>query len=273
MDKDRIKEIVKGEYRQAALQVRSGGRSCCGTTLQENKLDAITNHIYSDEETRDLPVEAVTASFGCGNPTALADLRPGDIVLDLGSGGGIDVLLSAKRVGPRGKAYGLDMTDEMVELARENQIKAGLSNVEFLKGEIEQIPLPDASVDVIISNCVVNLSGEKERVLAEAFRVLRPGGRLAISDIVISGPMPTEIKLSLELWAGCVAGALDERQYDSLLAHAGFLNISIQPTRVYRAEYAREFLSGAGLNVERLASLADGKFMSAFIRAEKPAYV
>jgi arsenite methyltransferase len=273
MDKDRIKEIVKGEYRQAALQVRSGGRSCCGTTLQGNKLDAITHHLYSDQEIRDLPPEAVMASFGCGNPTALVDLRPGETVLDLGSGGGIDVLLSAKRVGPRGKAYGLDMTDEMVDLARENQIKAGLSNVEFLKGEIEQIPLPDASVDVIISNCVVNLSGEKERVLAEAFRVLRPGGRLAISDIVIRGSMPVEIKFSIELWAGCVAGALDEQQYVTLLSHAGFLNISIQPVRVYRAEFAREFLSGAGLDVERLASHADGKFMSAFICAAKPAYL
>lgn len=273
MDKDRIKEIVKGEYRQAALQVRSGGRSCCGTTLQGNKLDAITHHLYSDQEIRDLPPEAVMASFGCGNPTALVDLRPGETVLDLGSGGGIDVLLSAKRVGPRGKAYGLDMTDEMVELASENQIKAELSNVEFLQGEIEQIPLPDASVDVIISNCVVNLSGEKERVLAEAFRVLRPGGRLAISDIVIRGSMPVEIKFSIELWAGCVAGALDEQQYVTLLSHAGFLNTSIQPVRVYRAEFAREFLSGAGLDVERLASHADGKFMSAFICAEKPAYL
>lgn len=273
METKKIKEIVKGEYRQAALQVRSGGRGCCGTTVQENKLDAMTHRLYSEEETRTLPRDAVLASFGCGNPTMLAELHPGETVLDLGSGGGIDVLLSAERVGPRGKVYGLDMTEEMVALARENQAKAGVTNVKFLQGEIERIPLSDASVDVIISNCVVNLSGEKERVFAEAFRVLRPGGRLALADIVIRGPMPAEIKLSLQLWAGCVAGALDEQHYARLLSHAGFHNVSIQPIRIYRAEYAREFLSGAGLDVERLATEADGKFISAFVRADKPAYV
>lgn len=273
MQGDNIKEIVKGEYRQAALQVRSGGRSCCGTVSQQNQLDPITSNLYNDDETRGLPPEAVLASFGCGNPTALAELHRGDTVLDLGSGGGIDVLLSAKRVGPTGKAYGLDMTDEMLELARQNQAKAGLANVEFLKGEIEKIPLPDSSVDVIISNCVINLSGEKERVFSEAFRVLRPGGRLAISDIVVRGPVPTEIKRSPELWAGCVAGALEERRYIALLTDAGFQNVSVQATRVYRTEDAREFLSGAGLNVEYLASQVDGKFMSAFVRAEKAATV
>lgn len=271
MEPDQLREIVKGEYRQAALQVRSGGRSCCGTVPHGNKFDAITSNLYGEDETRELPQDAVMASFGCGNPTALAELRPGETVLDLGSGGGIDVLLSAKRVGPTGKAYGLDMTDEMLELAKQNQANAGVANAEFLKGEIEQIPLPDNSVDVIISNCVINLSGEKERVFAEAFRVLRPGGRLAISDIVVRGPVPAEIQRSLELWAGCVAGALDEPQYSALLIQAGFHNISIQPTRVYRTDDAREFLMGAGLNVEQLANQVDGTFISAFVRAEKPA--
>ena len=273
MDADKLREIVKGEYRQAALQVGSGGRSCCGAGSQETKFDPITTNLYTEDETRRLPHEAVVASFGCGNPTALAELRAGETVLDLGSGGGIDVLLSAKRVGPTGKAYGLDMTDEMLELARQNQAKAGVTNVEFLKGKIEQIPLPDNSVDVIISNCVINLSGEKDRVLREAFRVLRPGGRLAVSDIVARGPVPPEIKRSLELWAGCVAGALNEQEYLALLTGAGFQNVSIQPTRVYSTEDAREFLSGAGLNVEHLATQMDGAFMSAFVRAEKPVTV
>ena len=238
-----------------------------------NEVDPITTNLYSDNEVQGLPQEAVLASLGCGNPTALAELHPGETVLDLGSGGGIDVLLSAKRVGPTGKAYGLDMTDEMLELARRNQAKAGVTNVEFLKGEIEQIPLPDTSVDVIISNRVINLSGEKDRVVREAFRVLRPGGRLAISDIVVRGPVPEEIKRSLELWAGCVAGALAEHEYLTLLTHAGFHYVLIQPTRVYSTEDAREFLSGAGLNVEHLASQLDGAFMSAFVRAQKPAAV
>ena len=269
MEPDKLRQIVQGEYRQAALQVGSGGRSCCGTGSQETKFDPITTNLYSADETRGLPQEAVLASFGCGNPTALAELHAGETVLDLGSGGGIDVLLSAQRVGPTGKAYGLDMTEEMLDLARQNQAKAGLTNVEFLKGEIEQIPLPENSVDVIISNCVINLSGEKDRVFKEAFRVLRPGGRLAISDIVVRGPVPAEIKRSLELWAGCVAGALSEQEYMALLAGVGFHNVSIQPTRVYRTDDAREFLSGAGLNVEHLASQIDGTFTSAFVRAEK----
>jgi arsenite methyltransferase len=273
MDPDKLREIVKGEYRQAALQVGSGGRSCCGTGSQETPCNPITTNLYSADETHGLPQEAVLASFGCGNPTALAELHAGETVLDLGSGGGIDVLLSAQRVGPTGKAYGLDMTDEMLDLARRNQAKAGLSNVEFLKGDIEQIPLPNHAVDVIISNCVINLSGEKERVLKEAFRVLRPGGRLAISDIVVRGPIPAEIKRSLELWAGCVAGALAEHEYQTLLTRAGFRNVSILPTRVYRSDDARRFLSGAGLNVEHVVSQIDGLFMSAFVRAEKPVIV
>ncbi|HJR75754.1 MAG TPA: arsenite methyltransferase [Nitrospiraceae bacterium] len=273
MEPDKLREIVKGEYRQAASQIGSGGRSCCGTGSQESKFDPITTNLYSADETRDLPQEAVLASFGCGNPTALAELQAGETVLDLGSGGGIDVLLSAQRVGSTGKAYGLDMTDEMLELARRNQAKAGVTNVEFLKGEIEQIPLPDNSVDVIISNCVINLSGEKDRVLWEVFRVLRPGGRLAVSDIVARGPVPAEIKRSLELWAGCVAGALAEKEYLTLLSRAGFHNVSIQPTRLYSTEDAREFLSGAGLNVEHLAAQIDAAFMSAFVRAEKPVAV
>ncbi|CAI4030760.1 Arsenite methyltransferase [Nitrospira tepida] len=271
MNTDEIRETVKKEYGQAALRVKEGGSSCCGPRLDPAKLDPITSNLYGAHETDGLPTEALAASLGCGNPTALAELHPGETVLDLGSGGGIDVLLSAKRVGPSGKVYGIDMTDEMLALARENQAKAGVANVEFLKGEIEAIPLPDQSVDVIISNCVINLSGEKERVLAEAFRVLRPGGRLAVSDIVVRGAVPAEIKKSMELWAGCVAGALEESEYRRLLAKAGFQDITIEPTRIYRAEDAREFLAGMEADVARIAAAVDGTFMSAFVRAEKPA--
>jgi len=270
MHKRDVREIVREEYRQAALEAKSGGSSCCGTARRPTNLDSITSHLYQADETAALPAEAVLASLGCGNPTALAELKPGETVLDLGSGGGIDVLLSAKRVGPTGKAYGLDMTDEMLELARENQRKAVTPNAEFLKGEIEQIPLPDASVDVVISNCVINLSPDKNRALAEAFRVLKPGGRLAVSDIVVRGPVPAEIRLSMELWAGCVAGALEESAYHDTLAKAGFERCEIHPTRIYRAEDAREFLAGAGLDVDTVALQVDGKFMSAFIRARKP---
>ncbi len=271
MKADEIRDTVKDKYGKAALRVKDGGTSCCSPGLDPAKLDPITSNLYGCQETEGLPAEAVAASLGCGNPTALAELHLGEVVLDLGSGGGIDVLLSAKRVGPTGKAYGLDMTDEMLALARENQAKAGVANVEFLKGEIEQIPLPDASVDVIISNCVINLSGDKGRVLAEAFRVLRPGGRLAVSDIVVRGLVPAEIKKNMELWAGCVAGALEEREYRSLLTQAGFQDIGIEPTRIYRAEDAKEFLSGTALDPDGLAREVDGKFMSAFIRATKPA--
>jgi SAM-dependent methyltransferase len=270
MQKEDIKQFVKGQYRQAALEAkRNGNASCCGrdSTVQR---DPITSNLYSAEDRADLPVLALSASLGCGNPTALAQLKPGEIVLDLGSGGGIDVLLSAKRVGPTGKVYGLDMTDEMLELARENKQKAGVENVEFLKGEMEQIPLPDGSVDIVLSNCVINLSADKDRVLAEAFRVLKPGGRLAISDIVVRGPVPREVRLSLELWGGCVAGALDESDYRAKLAKAGFANIDLEPTRIYRADDAREFLQGAGLDVEAVEAEVDGKFMSAFVRARKP---
>jgi len=274
--KDRhIKEIVKEEYSHAALQAASGASSCCsssccGTEQSRRDHDPITSNHYSALETVDLPAEAVAASLGCGNPTALARLNPGETVLDLGSGGGIDVLLSAKRVGPTGKVYGLDMTDEMLDLARENQRKAGLTNVEFLNGDIEQIPLPDNSVDVIISNCVINLAADKDRVLAEAFRVLNPGGRFAVSDIVVRGPVPAEIRLSVELWIGCVAGALDESEYRNKLAQAGFQEIDLVPTRVYRMEDARELLAGSGLNLDAVAPQVDGKFISAFVRARKP---
>ncbi len=274
--KDRhIKEIVKEEYSHAALQAASGASSCCsssccGTEQSRRDHDPITSNHYSALETVDLPAEAVAASLGCGNPTALARLNPGETILDLGSGGGIDVLLSAKRVGPTGKVYGLDMTDEMLDLARENQRKAGLTNVEFLNGDLEQIPLPDNSVDVIISNCVINLAADKDRVLAEAFRVLNPGGRFAVSDIVVRGPVPAEIRLSVELWIGCVAGALDESEYRNKLAQAGFQEIDLVPTRVYRMEDARELLAGSGLNLDAVAPQVDGKFISAFVRARKP---
>jgi SAM-dependent methyltransferase len=265
-----LKDTVKTKYGQVALRVTSGDASCCGASSPAGS-DPITADLYDATETATLPEEAVRASLGCGNPTALAQLHPGETVLDLGSGGGIDVLLSAKRVGPTGKAYGLDMTDEMLALARENQQKAGVDNVEFLKGEIETIPLPDGAVDVIISNCVINLSTDKDRVLAEAFRVLRPGGRLAISDIVVRGEVPEAIRRSVELWIGCVAGALTESEYREKLARAGFEGIEIEPTRVYRAEDAREFLAGAGFDLDAVAPEVDGKFMSTFVRARKPA--
>jgi SAM-dependent methyltransferase len=263
-----IKQVVKDKYAQAALRVVGGGRSCCGSGASE--CDPITSNLYSQGETAGLPAEATAASLGCGNPTALAELQAGEVVLDLGSGGGIDVLLSARRVGPTGKAYGLDMTDEMLALARENQRKAGVDNVEFLKGEIEAIPLPDRSVDVIISNCVINLSADKDRVLAEAFRVLKPGGRLAVSDVVVRGEVPAPVRRSVELWIGCVAGALEEDEYRRKLAKAGFEAVDVEPTRIYRVEDARDFLAGAGLDAEAIAPQVDGKFMSAFVRARKP---
>jgi len=268
MNSQEIKEIVKAEYGQAALQAKRGGRSCCGSVSE--RAAPITSNLYEDKETEALPAEVVLASLGCGNPTALAQLNPGETVLDLGSGGGIDVLLSARRVGPTGMVYGLDMTDEMLALARENQQTSGLQNVEFLKGEVEEIPLASHSIDVIISNCVINLSSDKDRVLAEAFRVLKPGGRLAVSDVVVRGDVPAEIRHSVELWMGCVAGALEESAYRDKLGKAGFHDIEIIPTRIYRIEDAKDFLAGAGLNVEALAPQMDGKFMSAFIRARKP---
>ncbi len=271
MEDQDIRKVVKEKYGQAALRVTSGGGGCCGSASSRGACDPVTGDLYGAAETAGLPAEAVAASLGCGNPSALARLEPDEVVLDLGSGGGIDVLLSAQRVGPTGKAYGLDMTDEMLALARENQRKAGVANAEFLKGEIEEIPLPDASVDVIISNCVINLSADKDRVLAEAFRVLKPGGRLAVSDVVVRGEVPPAIRRSVELWIGCVAGALDEADYRAKLAKAGFGAIEIEPTRVYRAEDARGFLAGAGLDADAIAPDVDGKFMSAFVRARKPA--
>jgi len=274
MDQSSVRGFVKEKYAQAALQVAGGSKgACCGTAAAIEPgcgCDPITSNLYDVSQTRQLPHEAVLASLGCGNPTALAQLNPGETVLDLGSGGGIDVLLSAQRVGPTGKAYGLDMTDEMLALANENKRKAGAQNVEFLKGEIENIPLPDDSVDVIISNCVINLSADKDRVLREAFRVLKPGGRFAVSDVVIRGEINEEIRKSVLLWVGCVAGALDENEYRTKLAAAGFEQISIEPTRVYRVEDAREFLSSAGVDVEAIAPHVDGKFMSAFVRGVKP---
>jgi SAM-dependent methyltransferase len=266
-----IKEVVKEKYGQAALRVKTGGSSCCGATAASGlSCDPITSNLYDSSEAGQVPEEAMLASLGCGNPTALAKLNPGEIVLDLGSGGGVDVLLSAKRVGPMGKAYGLDMTDEMLSLADENKRKAGAENVEFLKGEIEHIPLPDNSVDVIISNCVINLSADKDRVLREAFRVLKPGGRFAVSDVVTHGEMLPEIRQSVLLWVGCVAGALEENEYRTKLASAGFESIEIAPTRIYRIEDAREFLSGQNIDVDSIAPQVDGKFMSAFVRAVKP---
>ncbi len=266
-----IKEIVKEKYGQAALRVTGGGGPCCGASAAADRYcDPITANLYDASQKEELPETAVLASLGCGNPTALAELKPGETVLDLGSGGGIDVLLSAKRVGPTGKAIGLDMTDEMLALANENKAKAGVDNVQFLKGEIEDIPLPDNSVDVIISNCVINLSGDKDRVLREALRVLKPGGRFAVSDVVTKGEMLPEIRRSLMLWVGCVAGALEENEYRAKLTAAGFENVEIEPTRVYRVEDARAFLSGQGFDVDALAPQVDGKFMGAFIRARKP---
>ena len=271
MSVENIKEVVKEKYGQAALRVIQGRSSCCGTApALDGSPDPITSNLYDGSQTSQVPEEALLASLGCGNPTALAELKPGETVLDLGSGGGIDVLLSAKRVGPTGKAYGLDMTDEMLALARENQRKARVENVEFLKGEIENIPLPDNSVDVIISNCVINLSADKDGVLREAFRVLKPGGRFAVSDIVVRGEVPAEIRRSVELWVGCMAGALEESEYLAKLMRAGFEVVSIEPTRVYRVVDARESLASAGIDVEAIAPLVDGKFMSAFVRAKKP---
>ena len=269
MSDESVRDLVKEKYGQAALRVAGGGTSCCGSTSSQSGCDPVTSNLYETAETAGLPREAVAASLGCGNPTALAELKPGETVLDLGSGGGIDVLLSARRVGPSGKAYGLDMTDEMLALARENQRKAGVTNVEFLKGEIEHIPLPGDSVDVIISNCVINLSADKDAVLAEAFRVLKPGGRLAVSDVVVRGEVPSEIRRSVELWIGCVAGALEESEYRAKLAKAGFEDVDVEPTRVYTAEAARDLVDGAGLDAEALAAVA-GKFISAFVRARKP---
>ena len=300
MNEQTIKEQVRENYARAARRVTAGNAtSCCGTSAELTRCgdaqhvhdatccdtvaqdsccgtatpcgDPITSHLYSEGETSALPRDAVAASLGCGNPTALAELGEGETVLDLGSGGGIDVLLAARRVGPTGKAYGLDMTDEMLALARANQRKAGVANVEFLKGEIEHIPLPDNSVDVIISNCVINLSGDKDRVLREAFRVLKPGGRFAVSDVVVRGEVPIAIRRSLELWAGCIAGALEESEYRSKLAAAGFEQVDVEPTRIYTAAQATGFLAQAKLDPAQIAPLIDGKFMSAFVRAQKPA--
>jgi arsenite methyltransferase len=273
MSAENIKEAVKERYGQAALRVTTGGSGggCCGAgSAMEGCADPITSNLYDSSQASEIPQEALLASLGCGNPTALAKLSPGETVLDLGSGGGIDVLLSAKRVGPTGKAYGLDMTDEMLALARENQRKAGIENVEFLKGEMENIPLPDNSVGVVISNCVINLSADKDRVLREAFRVLKPGGRFAVSDVVVRGDIPADIRRSVELWVGCVAGALEESEYRTKLEIAGFEAIDIEPTRVYKVEDARQFLTGQGVDVDAIASMVDGKFMSAFVRAKKP---
>ena len=271
-----LKSTIKEKYGHAALRVSEGATSgsccgssaCCGATTEA--WDPIAADLYDEKQKAGIPVEAVLASLGCGNPTALAELKDGETVLDLGSGGGIDVLLSAKRVGPTGKAYGLDMTDEMLALANENKRRAGAENVEFLKGEIEQIPLPDVSVDIIISNCVINLSADKRKVLKEAFRVLRPGGRFAVSDVVVRGDVPAAVKKNMELWIGCVAGALEEREFLDLLQEVGFKKASIEPTRVYKTEDAAAFLNGSGLDARELASQIDGAFMSAFVRATKP---
>jgi arsenite methyltransferase len=266
-------QAVKEKYGEAASRVSSGGVASCGTSpsLACCGGDPITANLYQTEQTTGIPEQAVLASLGCGNPTALAQLKPGEVVLDLGSGGGIDVLLSARRVGPSGKAYGLDMTDEMLALARKNQEEAGVQNVEFLKGEIENIPLPSNTVDVVISNCVINLSADKDRVLAEAFRVLRPGGRFAVSDVVVHGDVPIEIRKNIELWVGCVAGALKDSEYISKLTAVGFGEVSIEPTRIYKVEDARQFLSAQGIDADSIAPEVEGKFMSAFIRAKKPA--
>jgi arsenite methyltransferase len=268
-----IKDVVKQKYGEAAVRATQGKASCgCGSSCGSGDADPITSDLYDAAQAQQVPVEAMLASLGCGNPTALAQLAPGEVVLDLGSGGGIDVLLSARRVGPTGKAYGLDMTDEMLALARENQRRAGVANVEFLKGEIEHIPLPDDSVDVIISNCVINLSADKDRVLAEAFRVLKPGGRFAVSDVVVRGhDVPAEVRRNMELWVGCVAGALEEDDYRAKLERVGFQAIDLEPTRIYKAEDAKAFLADAGLDQPGMAESIDGRFMSAFVRATKPA--
>ena len=280
-----ITEIVREKYGEAARRVLAASdapttdtagccgpvNSCCGGAAFNGSVDPITSNLYVNGETDELPSAAVLASLGCGNPTALAQLHPGEVVLDLGSGGGIDVILSARRVGPTGRAYGLDMTDDMLALARKNATEAGITNVEFLKGQIEAIPLPDASVDVIISNCVINLSGDKRRVLAEAFRVLKPGGRFAVSDVVVRGEVPSAVRRSMELWIGCVAGALEEKEFHRLLSEVGFTAVEIEPTRMYRSEDARLFLSEAGIDVDAHLGEIDGKFMAAFVRATKPA--
>lgn len=264
-----IQQAVQEKYGAIAASVRQGSGGCCDTSCGCG--DPISSDLYSALQTGELPEQAVLASLGCGNPTALAQLEPGQVVLDLGSGGGIDVLLSAKRVGPTGKAYGLDMTDEMLALARENQARAGATNVEFLKGHIEAIPLPDNSVDVIISNCVINLSGDKDAVLHEAFRVLKPGGRFAVSDVVVRGAVPDEVRRNMELWVGCIAGALDESEFAAKLQAAGFEQVGIEPWRVYEVNDARKFLTESGVDVDAIAPQVDGKFASAFIRATKPA--
>ncbi|MEY4007104.1 MAG: hypothetical protein RLZZ467_120 [Gemmatimonadota bacterium] len=280
-----VTEIVREKYGEAARRVLAVSdapatdtagccgpvNSCCGGAAFNGSVDPITSNLYVNGETDELPSAAVLASLGCGNPTALAQLHPGEVVLDLGSGGGIDVILSARRVGPTGRAYGLDMTDDMLALARKNATEAGITNVEFLKGQIEAIPLPDASVDVIISNCVINLSGDKHRVLAEAFRVLKPGGRFAVSDVVVRGEVPSAVRRSMELWIGCVAGALEEKEFHRLLSEVGFTAVEIEPTRMYRSEDARLFLSEAGIDVDAHLGEIDGKFMAAFVRATKPA--
>ena len=271
-----IREVVQERYGQAALRAAEGNKTdCCGggSCCGPESWDPITSNLYDEQQKAGVPAEAMFASLGCGNPTALADLKPGETVLDLGSGGGIDVLLSAKRVGPTGKAYGLDMTDEMLALARENQRKAGAANVEFLKGEIEKIPLPDNSVDVIISNCVINLSADKDKVLKEAFRVLKPGGRFAVSDVVVRGSVPIEVRRNMELWVGCIGGALKDSDYIAKLAKAGFDEIDVEPTRIYSGEDARQFLVSEGLNADEILPQVEGKFMSAFIRAVKPASI
>jgi arsenite methyltransferase len=271
---DDVKGLVREKYGQAALRVVSGSAaSCCGPSCGcgPDEQDPITRDLYDSVTTTALPEAAVLASLGCGNPTALAELAEGEVVLDLGSGGGIDVLLSARRVGPAGRVYGLDMTDEMLDLARRNAAAAGVGNVEFVKGDIESIPLPDASVDVIISNCVINLAADKRKVLGEAFRVLRPGGRFAVSDVVVRGEVPAEVRRSMELWVGCVAGALEEREFESLLREVGFEDPSLEPTRVYEAEAARSFLEDAGLDVAAISEAVEGRFMAAFVRARKPA--
>jgi SAM-dependent methyltransferase len=278
VDSSTIADVVREKYGEAARRVLDAQAtagcgpvsSCCGGAAFNGSADPITSNLYVSGETDALPAAAVLASLGCGNPTALAELREGEVVLDLGSGGGIDVLLSARRVGPTGKAYGLDMTDEMLALARKNAAEAGVANVEFLEGRLEQIPLPDGSVDVIISNCVINLSGDKRRALAEAFRVLKPGGRFAVSDVVVRGPVPAAMRRSVELWVGCVAGALEEEEFARLLTDVGFEDPTIEPTRVYRAEDARAFLTEAGLDVDATIDAIDERFMAAFVRARKP---
>jgi arsenite methyltransferase len=287
-DAPELTQVVRDKYGDAARRVLSATalplaaegaccapaagtlNSCCGGAAFDGQTDPITSNLYVNGEIDELPEAAMLASLGCGNPTALAELQLGETVLDLGSGGGIDVLLSARRVGPTGKAFGLDMTDSMLELARRNQAEAGVENVEFLKGNIESIPLPDASVDVIISNCVINLSGDKRRVLAEAFRVLRPGGRFAVSDVIVRGDVPGAVRESMELWVGCIAGALEEREFARLLTDVGFANPTFEPTRFYTAQDAAAFLAQSGLNVDEVANEIDGKFLSAFVRAEKP---